>query len=64
MIRGLIFAIRIAGAIFAATCFFTGVWFVFTQLAQGLMLMGLGIVAGIAFGRVPAGSGEPNTGKK
>jgi len=27
------------------------------------MLMGLGIVVGIAFGRVPTGSGEALTGK-
>ena len=59
-----VFTIRITGAVVAAACFLSGLWSVFRQPAQGFMLMGLGIVVGIVFGRVPTGSGEAITGKK
>jgi hypothetical protein len=54
----LILAIRIVGGIVAASSFLVGVWTVFTHPARGLGLMGFGIVAGVIFGRVPAGSGR------
>jgi hypothetical protein len=58
------FAIRAAGGVVAVGCLLAGLWSVFKQPAQGFMLMGLGIVVGIVFGRVPTGSGESLTGKK
>ena len=45
--------IRVAGAFVAIGCFFTGLRAVFSDPAQGLILMGLGVVAGLICGRVP-----------
>ena len=54
-------AIRIVAGIAAVACLFSGLWFVFGQPAKGLVLIGLGIVLGVVFGRVPATARESGT---
>ena len=49
-----IFAMRLVGAVVAVGCFLLGLWLVFSHPGQGFMLMGVGIVVGVLFGRVPA----------
>jgi hypothetical protein len=51
-------AIRVAGGIGAVACLLLGLYFVFGQPTKGLALIGLGIVLGVAFGRVPARARE------
>ena len=60
----LIFSIRIACAVVAAGCFVAGLWSVFRHPGQGFLLIGLGIILGVVFGRVPGRSGETLTGGK
>ena len=58
-VGGVVFlAVRVAGGIAAVTCLVTGLWFVFRQPMEGLGLIGLGIVLGVIFGRVPARARE------
>jgi uncharacterized RDD family membrane protein YckC len=51
-------AVRAAAGIAAVACLFAGLWIVFSRVTVGLGLIGLGIVLGIVFGRVPAGTGD------
>jgi hypothetical protein len=46
-------AVRAAAGVAAVVCFFAGLWIVFSRVTLGLGLIGLGIVLGIVFGRVP-----------
>jgi hypothetical protein len=55
-------AIRVVGGIAAVACLLSGLWFVFGQPTKGLVLIGLGIVLGIVFGRVPAKARESGDG--
>ena len=54
-------AIRIVAGIAAVVCLFSGLWCVFGQPTKGLVLIGLGIVLGVVFGRVPATARESGT---
>jgi len=54
-------AIRIVAGIAAVACLLSGLWFVFGQPTKGLVLIGLGIVLGVVFGRVPAAARESGT---
>ena len=63
--RGMLnFGIRIAAGIVAVGCFLAGLYWAFRHLSQGLMLMGIGIVVGVFFGRVPAKAAQARNSKK
>lgn len=62
--RYTILALRLLGAVVAVGAFFSGLWAVFRYPSQGFMLMGLGIVIGILFGRVPRSARETLADKK
>jgi hypothetical protein len=51
-----------AGGIAAVACLIAGIWSVFSQPARGLALIGLGIVLGVIFGRVPARERDADRG--
>jgi hypothetical protein len=55
-------AIRVAGGIAAVACLLSGLYFVFGQPTKGLALIGLGMVLGVVFGRVPARARESRDG--
>lgn len=52
--RVVLVAVRAAAGIAAVACLFAGLWIAFSRVTLGLALIGLGIVLGIVFGRVPA----------
>jgi hypothetical protein len=62
--RFIAFLVRIAAGIVAVGCFLAGLWSVFSHPAQGFALMGLGIVVGIAFGRVRTSAGKAHADEK
>jgi hypothetical protein len=51
-------ALLLGGSLVALASFLLGLWSVFSDPGRGLMLMGLGIVMGVSFGRVRRGAGE------
>jgi hypothetical protein len=53
-----------AAGIVAVGCFLSGLYWAFRHLSQGLVLMGIGIVVGIFFGRVPTRAAQGPNGKK
>ena len=55
---------RIAGGIVAVSYFLLGLWSVWSRPGRGLMLMGLGVVVGIVFGRMPSRPDETLAGKR
>lgn len=55
---------RIVVGVAAVGCFFAGLWSVFSHPSRGVMLMGLGIVLGVVFGRVPRNAGDTRVDKK
>jgi hypothetical protein len=59
-----ILALHLVGAVVAVGSFLLGLWSVFSHPGQGFMLMGLGIVFGVLFGRVPRGAGETLADKR
>lgn len=46
--------VRLVGGIVAMGSFLVGLWTVPTRPGQGLALIGLGLFAGVVFGRVPS----------
>jgi hypothetical protein len=56
--RYFILALHLVGAVAAVGSFLLGLWSVFSHPSRGFMLMGLGIVIGVLFGRVPRGAVE------
>jgi hypothetical protein len=59
-----ILALHLVGAVVAVGSFLWGLWSVFSHPSQGFTLMGLGIVIGVLFGRVPRRAGETLADKK
>jgi hypothetical protein len=62
--RYMILALRLVAAVVAVGAFLWGLWAVFSYPGQGFMLMGVGIVIGVLFGRVPPGAGETLADRK